>query len=114
LLAKDTKTLYACGLSFEDIYSASENWVLQILYNFYRIQNGGTLFIDDFSSFIHTNVWMPLINIFNEFTSERSQLILTTNNSKMLDLDFFDAREICFIEKNKDKTTKTYSLADFG
>ena len=46
-------------------------------------------------------------------TPTKGQIIFTTHDSHLLDLDIFRPDEIWFVEKNKTGRTKAYTMSDF-
>jgi len=70
--------------------------------------------VDEIESSIHPLLIKSLINLFFKANRDsNSQLIFTTHESNLLDLDLMRQDEIWFFEKSKDLSTKIYSLSDF-
>lgn len=69
--------------------------------------------IDELDRSLHSKLTYELINIFLYLTDKNeSQLIVTTHESLLLDLDLLRKDEIWFIEK-EDDSSKLYSLDEF-
>lgn len=80
----------------------------------YAILEGGVFFVDEIESSVHPNLIKELIKIYLDAGSDyKSQLIFTTHECNMLDLDFLRQDEIWFTEKNPQGATELYSLAEF-
>lgn len=80
----------------------------------YAILDGGTFFIDEIESSVHPNLIKEIIKIYLDAGSKyKSQLIFTTHECNMLDLNFLRQDEIWFAEKNNIGATELYSLAEF-
>lgn len=69
--------------------------------------------IDEIERSIHPLLIKELINKFSLDKESLGQLIFTTHESNLLDLDIFRQDEIWFAEKDKDGSTDLYSLSDF-
>lgn len=74
-----------------------------------------TLIIDEFENGLHPLVSRQMIQDFvSSFKSSScSQLIFTTHEDQLLDLELFRKDEIWFAEKNEANVSKIYSLAEF-
>ena len=73
-----------------------------------------TIIIDEIDQSLHAALLQTLLKkIMSDDTSE-GQLIFTTHESNLLDLDIFRQDEIWFAEKNRDtNATSIYSLSEF-
>ena len=70
--------------------------------------------IDEIERSLHPNLTRKLFEIFfSESVSIESQLICTTHEDVLLDLDLFRKDEIWFAEKNKSGESSLYSLEEF-
>ncbi len=70
--------------------------------------------IDEIESSIHPLLIKSLLKLFFKANKDsQSQIIFTTHESNLLDLDLFRQDEIWFFEKSKEKSTNIYSLSDF-
>lgn len=80
----------------------------------YLLKNGNTVIIDEINRSFH-----PLISIkffeyfFSHTASKRGQLIATTHDLSLLDLDKFRRDEIWFMERDKKNQSCLYSLEKF-
>lgn len=69
--------------------------------------------IDEAERSIHPSLIKELIKKFTADNQTLGQLIFSTHESNLLDLDIFRQDEIWFAEKNKSGSTDLYSLSDF-
>ena len=71
---------------------------------------------DELSSALHTLLSRYIVEVFNNAeNASNSQLIFTTHDTNLLDLDLFRRDQIWFVEKNPETgATDVYSLSDFG
>ncbi|MDM1408698.1 ATP-binding protein [Myroides sp. DF42-4-2] len=73
-----------------------------------------TFIIDEIDQSIHPALLKAIISKAMNETDTKGQLIFTTHESNLLDLNIFRQDEIWFVEKNKTtKSTNMYSLSDF-
>lgn len=81
----------------------------------YFEHNGNrVIFIDEIDRSLHTNLTRTFMEKFYEITrGDRSQIIATTHDSNLLDLDLVRQDEIWFIERTKDHSSHIYSLNRF-
>ncbi|MGB1252921.1 MAG: AAA family ATPase [Candidatus Promineifilaceae bacterium] len=76
------------------------------------IHSESTFVIDEIGRSLHPNLSEKIIEIFLS-QSTKSQLILTTHESKLLDLDLLRRDEIWFVEKASTGASSVYSLEEF-
>ena len=70
--------------------------------------------IDELDRSLHTKAAQEFINYFYSLSENAfSQLIVTTHDSNIMDLDFVRQDEIWFIERQQDHSSKLYSLNRF-
>ena len=70
--------------------------------------------IDEVDRSLHTKAVQEFINYFYSLTEQNaSQLIVTTHDSNIMNLDFVRQDEVWFIERQKDHSSKLYSLNKF-
>jgi len=81
-----------------------------------KILRGGIFIKDELSSEFHTLLSKFVVELFNcEKNASKSQLIFTTHDTNLLDLNLFRRDQIWFTEKNPDTgATDIFSLCDFG
>jgi len=72
-----------------------------------------TIVIDEFDRSLHPKLARKLFELFYSIRGGKSQLIATTHESNLLDLSLLRKDEIVFAEKDKNGTSKLYSLAQF-
>ena len=72
------------------------------------------ILIDELDRSLHTKVASEFIRYFYEFTEGcASQLIVTTHDSNILDLDLLRQDEIWFVERGEDHSSKLFSFNKF-
>ena len=78
--------------------------------------SGRVFFIDEIDRSLHPLASYRLLEMFlnQNSTSESSQLIVTTHESSLLDLDLLRRDEIWFVEKNRESSSHVYSLEEFA
>lgn len=76
--------------------------------------NGKVLICDDLESSLHESLVFELVKLFvNEQTEKFAQLIFTTHETGLLNLDLFRRDQIWFAEmKGTDRSTDLFSLAE--
>ena len=75
------------------------------------IKNNKVLLIDEIESSLHTSIVEFIIKLF--YISDSAQLIFSTHNTKLLDLDKIRKDQIYFVNKKSDASTDLYSLFDY-
>jgi len=81
-----------------------------------KMFHGGVFLKDELSSTFHTLLSKHIVEFFNNTENTSiSQLIFTTHDTNLLDLDLFRRDQIWFTGKNPDTgVTDVFSLYDFG
>lgn len=75
---------------------------------------GATYFIDEIDRSMHPMlIWKFLETFLSACCDQDSQIIVTTHESNLLDLELLRRDEIWFAEKDSSLSTNLYSLADF-
>lgn len=75
------------------------------------VKNNKALIIDEIESSLHTNIVEFIIKMFHAGNS--SQLIYSTHNTNLLNLNKVRKDQIYFVNKKADASTDLYSLFDF-
>lgn len=76
--------------------------------------NGATYFIDEIDRSMHPMlIWKFLDKFLSACDGQGSQIIVTTHESNLLDLELLRRDEIWFAEKDASLSTNLYSLSDF-
>ena len=75
---------------------------------------GGPIIIDEIEKSIHPLLIKELLKKFMAQDEVKGQLIFTTHNSDLLDLDIFRQDEIWFTEKSKEGATSIYPLTEYN
>lgn len=81
------------------------------------LKNGRILVVDELDVKLHHLLCVFLINLFHDIKQNKknAQLIFTTHNMNLLDLDLFRRDQIWFTEKNyKTGSTDLYSLVEYS
>ena len=72
-------------------------------------------FIDEIDRSLHPNLVWELVHFYLKSCSKcNAQVIITTHESSLLDLELLRRDEIWFAEKDSASATKLYSLTDFN
>lgn len=80
----------------------------------YTNKKRSVIFIDEIDRSLHTNLTKKFMQLFYNLTKNTSsQLIVTTHDSNLLDLDLVRQDEIWFVERQQDHSSKIYSLNKF-
>jgi AAA15 family ATPase/GTPase len=89
--------------------------LLNLLPALYFAQNAsGVYFIDEIDRSMHPVLVRKLFEFFlKSCAGEKRQIIVTTHESNLLDLDLLRRDEIWFVEKDQSAGTRMYSLTDF-
>lgn len=72
-----------------------------------------TFFVDEIDRSMHPALVHELMQSFLRSPSDGRQLIVTTHETALLDLDLLRRDEIWFAEKSREGATQLYSLLDF-
>ena len=76
------------------------------------VRNNKTLLIDELEDSLHPKIVDYIIEIFN--ASNKAQLIFSTHNTNLLDLNKFRKDQIWFLNKKDDGGSDLYSLYDYS
>lgn len=77
----------------------------------YVVKNNKILLVDEIEMSLHTKIIEYIIELFN--ASQSAQLIYTTHNTHLLDLNKLRKDQIYFVNKKEDGSTDLYSLFDY-
>jgi AAA15 family ATPase/GTPase len=105
---------YSPGVAFDFITEESDGTkqlFILMLTILDVVRNNKTLIIDEIEKSLHPKIVEYIIDIFN--ASNKSQLIFTTHNTNLLDLNKFRKDQIWFVNKKKDGGSDLYSLYDY-
>ena len=74
------------------------------------------MLVDELSNHFHPLLSKRVVEIFNsKNNTSRSQLIFTTHDTNLLDLDLFRRDQVWFVEKSPETgASEIFSLHDFG
>ena len=76
------------------------------------IENGKTIFIDEFGTYIHPTLVHAIISLFDGAESESAYMILTTHNTSML--HELTRHQIVLVEKNHAEESRITPLIKLG
>ena len=78
---------------------------------FYEHNGNRVIFIDEIDRSLHTNLTRKFLELFYQLTEDdTSQIIATTHDSNLLDLDLIRQDEIWFVKRKEDHSSNLYSL----
>lgn len=78
---------------------------------FYENRKVSVILIDEIDRSLHTNLTKNFIRMFYEFLETKDcQLIATTHDTNLLDLELLRQDEIWFVERQEDHSSKVFSL----
>ena len=75
------------------------------------IRHGKSLMLDEFDRQLHTHLADFIIDLVH--ATPDSQLLFTSHNTNLMDMDRFRRDQIVYVNKRPDGSTEVYSLADF-
>lgn len=75
------------------------------------VKNNKILLIDEIENSLHNKIVEYIVNLFH--ASNSAQLIYTTHNTNLLNLNKLRKDQICFVNKKDDASTDLYSLFDY-
>ena len=75
------------------------------------IKSNKALLIDEIESSLHSKIVEYIVSMFH--VGQRAQLIYTTHNTNLLDLDKLRKDQIYFVNKDQEGATDLYSLFDY-
>lgn len=78
-----------------------------------KLSSGYTMLVDEFDRSLHPKLTREFINLFFQIPQSRSQLIVSTHESTLLDLELLRRDEIWFIEKTAQGSSTLFSLNQF-
>lgn len=73
-----------------------------------------TIIIDEIDQSIHPTLLKNFVSFIQNNKSKKGQLIITTHESNLLDLDLFRQDEIWFVEKSKKGSSHFYPLSNYN
>ena len=78
---------------------------------FYEHNGNRVIFIDEIDRSLHTNLTRKFLELFYQLTEDdTSQIIATTHDINLLDLDLVRQDEIWFVKRKRDHSSNLYSL----
>lgn len=84
------------------------------IYGFLKeaLKEGRTLFIDELDAKLHPLLTRYIVNLFNSEENKEAQLIFSTHDVTNLNKDIFRRDQIYFVEKDSNKSSNLFSLAE--
>ena len=81
-----------------------------------KLQEGGTIAIDEFDSSLHTDLCGFLLDLFHyvDTNVKNAQLLFTTHDVNLMSNERFRKDQLWFTEKNKFGATELFSAQDFS
>ena len=87
--------------------------LIPMLLNFKK--SDSVFIVDELDRSFHTNLSKSIFKLFYKYTNNRPcQLIVTTHDTNLMDLNIFRNDEIWYVKKNSFKSTELYSLYEFN
>lgn len=94
--------------------SDGTNRIMDLIPMLYLLEQGNTVIIDEIDRSFHSLISIKFFELFfNKTEGVAAQLIATTHDLSLLDLNKFRRDEIWFIRKDKKKRSVLYSLEEF-
>lgn len=88
--------------------------LLELMPALHEQKSGSVFFIDEIDRSLHPMLIWKFLQFFLETSKNKGhQILVTTHESNLLDLDLLRRDEIWFAEKNANLATSLYSLVDF-
>lgn len=97
------------------LYEESSGTLKMInIYGFLKeaLKEGRTLFIDELDAKLHPLLTRYIVNLFNSEENKEAQLIFSTHDVTNLNKDIFRRDQIYFVEKDSNKSSNLFSLAE--
>lgn len=79
-----------------------------------KFSENHTVLVDEFDRSLHPKLTKEFFNLFHSMEDSKSQLIVSTHESTLMDLKLFRRDEIWFVEKLDDDSSKLFSLNSFN
>lgn len=122
LIAYEINTAHTCSGEREDTSftmadeSDGTRRIIELSPAFYEMGNNkkeSVYVIDEIDRSLHPHLTRMLVDMAFNKTTERSQVIITTHESRLLDVSLLRRDEIWFVEKNETGSSEVYSLNEF-
>ncbi len=100
-----------------DLFEESEGTIriIDLIFILMNEEGNKTYIIDELDRSLHPNLTKEFVSEFLKFAKKRNnQLIVTTNESRLLTLDLLRKDEIWFTDKDNKGESKIYSLDEFN
>ncbi|WP_295583362.1 ATP/GTP-binding protein [uncultured Lamprocystis sp.] len=81
----------------------------------HALKRGATLLVDELDRSLHPHMTRFLLGLFHGRSNEKNaQLVITTHDTTLLDIDLLRRDQIWFVEKDNDQSTRLYSLLEYS
>jgi len=109
-------SIHGDNIEFDlDEESDGTNRLIELMPPFYKLlHNDNVVIIDEIERSMHPILARQLLELYLSKSETKSQLIFTTHESNLLDLELFRQDEIWFVEKKEEGSSEFYPLSDFG
>lgn len=77
-----------------------------------RTENGGVFVVDEISARLHPLLTKLIVDVFQDSSNTKAQLIFTTHDISILNKDQFRRDEVVFVDKNRRGESTLYALSD--
>ncbi len=77
------------------------------------LENGKVVVIDEFDASLHPRLTKLIVQLFQDYNETNAQLIATTHDTSLLNMDGLTKYHIYITQKTKTGSAELYSLADF-
>lgn len=79
------------------------------------LESGATLFVDELDRSLHPHMTRFLVGLFHSSNNEKNaQLVFTTHDTTLLDIDLLRRDQIWFVEKDDQRSSHFYSLLEYS
>jgi AAA15 family ATPase/GTPase len=79
------------------------------------LRNGATVLVDELDRSLHPHITRFLLRLFHGTHNPRNaQLIFTTHDTTLLDVELMRRDQVWFVEKDRSQTSRLYSLLEFS
>lgn len=106
------------GQKFQDVFELKDESdgtrrLLDFIPLISKFTENYTIIIDEFDRSLHPKLSKAFFELFYRLNDSNTQLIVTTHESTLLDLDLVRRDEIWFVEKNESDSSQLFSLNKF-
>lgn len=101
---------------FEDESTGSKKLFIVMALMLDALMNGNVLLLDEMDASLHPLLTRKLVEIFKDsaLNKKNAQLVFTSQDTNLLDMDLFKKEQVYFVEKNAVGETSLVSLVDYA